>query len=62
VCYFHVWGSACHGFGWELDTTWLVIRALAALGLATEVHLLPKNAERFRIQPEAQPEPAPAAA
>jgi len=54
--------SARHGFGWELDTTWLVIRALAALGLATEIHLLPKNAERFRIQPEAQPEPAPAAA
>jgi fatty-acid desaturase len=54
--------SARHGFRWELDTTWLVIRGLAALGLATEIHLLPKNAERFRIQPGPQPEPAPAVA
>ncbi len=58
--------SARHGFAWELDMTWLVIRALAALGLATEIHLLPKNAERFRIQPGAQPaaeaEPEPAVA
>jgi fatty-acid desaturase len=44
--------SARHGFGWELDATWLVIRALAAVGLARDIHLLPKNAERFRIQPK----------
>ena len=31
--------------------TWLVIRALAAVGLATDIHLLPKNAEKFRIRP-----------
>ena len=43
--------SARHGFGWELDLNWLAIRALAAMGLATDVHLLPKNAERFRIGP-----------
>jgi fatty-acid desaturase len=48
--------SARHGFGWELDTTWLVIRGLAAVGLVTDIHLLPKNAERFRIR-----RPAPAA-
>jgi stearoyl-CoA desaturase (delta-9 desaturase) len=42
--------SARHGFGRELDTTWLVIRALKALGLAKDVHLLPANAERFRIR------------
>jgi len=54
--------SARHGFGWELDTTWLVIRALAAAGLATDIHLLPKNAERFRIRPQDELEPAPVAA
>ena len=32
--------------------TWLAIRGLAALGLARDVHLLPKNAERFRIRRE----------
>jgi stearoyl-CoA desaturase (delta-9 desaturase) len=47
--------SARHGFGWELDATWLVIRALSAVGLAKDIHLLPKNAERFRIRAE-QPE------
>ena len=41
--------SARHGFGWELDMNWLAIRALAAMGLAKDVHLLPGNAERFRI-------------
>ena len=29
-----------------------MIRALAAVGLATDLHLLPKNAERFRIRPQ----------
>ena len=54
--------SARHGFEWwEIDTTWLVIRALAAVGLAREVQLLPKNAERFRIASgEGQPEAAAA--
>jgi stearoyl-CoA desaturase (delta-9 desaturase) len=54
--------SARHGFGWELDATWLVIRALAAVGLAKDIHLLPKNAERFRIQPEQAEGPEPVAA
>jgi hypothetical protein len=35
--------------------TWLVIRALAAAGLAADIQLLPRNAERFRIRPEAEP-------
>jgi fatty-acid desaturase len=52
--------SARHGFGWELDTTWLVIRSLAAVGLAKDIHLLPKNAERFRIKLESA-EPVEAA-
>ena len=58
--------SARHGFGREIDMTWLVIRALAALGLASDVRLLPKNAERFRIRtepvPAPEPEPQPALA
>jgi stearoyl-CoA desaturase (delta-9 desaturase) len=51
--------SARHGFGWELDATWLVIRALSVVGLVKDVHLLPKNAERFRIRSE-QSEPVAA--
>jgi hypothetical protein len=39
-----------------------VIRALAAVGLATDIHLLPKNAERFRIRPQADPAAVAAAA
>jgi stearoyl-CoA desaturase (delta-9 desaturase) len=57
--------SARHGFGRELDVTWLAIRALVALGLAKDVHLLPKNAERFRIgaaAPSAEEGREPAAA
>ncbi len=55
--------SARHGFGWELDMTWLVIRTLAALGLAKDIHLLPSNAERFRIRHEsASAQPVEAAA
>jgi fatty-acid desaturase len=46
--------SARHGLAWwEVDVNWLVIRGLAALGLAREIQLLPKNAERFRIGREA---------
>jgi len=42
--------SARHGLEWwELDLNWLAIRALAALGLARDVQLPPRNAERFRI-------------
>ena len=48
--------SARHGFEWwEFDATWLVIRALAAVGLAKDIHLLPKNAERFRIRDRDEP-------
>jgi len=50
--------SARHGFGWELDANWLVIRALAAVGLASDIHLLPKNAERFRIRPVTRRQPS----
>ena len=53
--------SARHGFEWwEVDATWVVIRALAAVGLATDIHLLSKNAERFRITAD-QPDEAVAA-
>jgi fatty-acid desaturase len=53
--------SARHGLAWwELDPTWLAIRSLQALGLARDVHLLPKNAERFRLR--GKTETAPAAA
>jgi len=54
--------SARHGLEWwELDTTWIVIRSLAALGLARDIQLLPRNAERFRIRPgDEQEEPAAA--
>ena len=53
--------SARHGLEWwEVDATWMVIRALAAVGLVKDIHLLPKNAERFRITAE-QPEEAVAA-
>jgi len=42
--------SARHGLEWwEFDANWLVIRTLMALGLATDVQLLPKSAERFRL-------------
>jgi hypothetical protein len=37
-----------------------VIRALAAVGLVKDIHLLPKNAERFRITTD-QPDEALAA-
>jgi fatty-acid desaturase len=58
--------SARHGLEWwELDANWVVIRSLVAVGLAREVQLLPRNAERFRIrrsgapaailEPEAEP-------
>src|SRR6185295_14167 len=43
--------SARHGLEWwEFDANWVLIRSLAALGLATDIQLLPKNAERFRIR------------
>jgi len=55
--------SARHGFEWwEVDMTWMVIRALAAVGLAKDVQLLPRNAERFRIRREPAPRVEPAAA
>lgn len=50
--------SARHGLEWwEFDANWVVIRALAALGLATDIHLIPSSAERFRI-PKIVAEPA----
>jgi len=52
--------SARHGLEWwEFDATWLVIRSLAAIGLVKDIHLLPKNAERFRIRRD-EPEAAAA--
>jgi stearoyl-CoA desaturase (delta-9 desaturase) len=43
--------SARHGLEWwELDANWVAIRTLQALGVARDVQLLPKNAERFRIR------------
>jgi stearoyl-CoA desaturase (delta-9 desaturase) len=52
--------SARHGHAWwELDANWVVIRALAALGLAKDVQLLPASAERFRLQPGVQSTPVP---
>lgn len=53
--------SARHGLEWwEFDANWVVIRTLAALGLAKEIQLLPENSDRFRvarraIDPAAQP-------
>ena len=50
--------SARHGLEWwEFDANWVAIRTLQLLGIASEVQLLPKNAERFRIRRE---EPAAA--
>jgi fatty-acid desaturase len=47
--------SARHGLEWwEFDANWIAIRALALVGLATEIQLLPKNAERFRIRKDAE--------
>jgi stearoyl-CoA desaturase (delta-9 desaturase) len=43
--------SARHGLEWwELDANWVVIRALAAVGLAKDIQLLPASADRFRIK------------
>jgi stearoyl-CoA desaturase (delta-9 desaturase) len=43
--------SARHGLEWwELDANWVVIRMLRAVGLAREIQLLPKGAERFRLE------------
>jgi hypothetical protein len=32
-----------------VDATWALIRGLKALGLATDLQLLPQGADRFRI-------------
>ena len=48
--------SARHGLAWwEFDLNWVIIRALAAVGLVREIQLLPKNAEQFRIGPASSP-------
>ena len=45
--------SARHGLEWwEVDVNWMMIRTLVALGLASDVQLLPKGAERFRLSRE----------
>jgi len=42
--------SARHGHEWwEVDATWAAIRALAAVGLAKDIQLLPRNAASFRL-------------
>jgi sn-2 palmitoyl-lipid 9-desaturase len=42
--------SARHGHAWwEIDMTWMAIRTLMALGLATDVQGLPKTADQFRL-------------
>jgi stearoyl-CoA desaturase (delta-9 desaturase) len=42
--------SARHGHEWwEVDATWVAIRVLAALGLATDIQLLPASADQFRL-------------
>ena len=47
--------SARHGLEWwELDATWLVIRALGAVGLARDIQLVPANSQRFRISAKAE--------
>ena len=54
--------SARHGLAWwEFDANWVLIRSLAAIGLVTDIQLLPKNAERFRIR-KGEPLPEAAAA
>jgi len=58
--------SARHGHEWwELDMTWMAIRTLQRLGLATEIQGLPAGAERFRLdRPDREtlaPEPIAAA-
>ena len=51
--------SARHGLAWwELDLNWLLIRALALLGLAKDIQLLPQGAERFRLGRQDAVEPA----
>jgi fatty-acid desaturase len=51
--------SARHGHEWwELDVTWMSIRVLAALGLATDIQLLPKSAESFRLDRRGAAAPA----
>jgi stearoyl-CoA desaturase (delta-9 desaturase) len=51
--------SARHGLEWwEFDANWVVIRALAAVGLVKDIQGLPAESERFRIRPEAVAESA----
>jgi stearoyl-CoA desaturase (delta-9 desaturase) len=47
--------SARHGHAWwEIDMTWMAIRTLMALGLATDVQGLPKSADQFRLDRKQQ--------
>jgi stearoyl-CoA desaturase (delta-9 desaturase) len=42
--------SARHGLAWwELDLNWIIISALAAVGIATDIQRIPASAKRFRI-------------
>jgi fatty-acid desaturase len=43
--------SARHGLKWwELDATWLAIRALRALGLAKDIQLVPEQLSAARVE------------
>lgn len=47
--------SARHGHAWwEIDMTWMAIRGLMALGIATDVQGLPKSADQFRLDRKQQ--------
>jgi stearoyl-CoA desaturase (delta-9 desaturase) len=42
--------SARHGLEWwEFDANWIVIRALAAVGLAKDIQLVPQGSARYRL-------------
>jgi fatty-acid desaturase len=46
--------SARHGHEWwEVDMTWMAIRALSAVGLVKDIQLLPKTADQFRLDKRA---------
>ena len=48
--------SARHGHEWwEFDANWVVISTLAALGVISDLQLLPKGAERFRLDRQGEP-------
>lgn len=55
--------SARHGLEWwEFDATWMLIRALSAVGIARDIRLVPQNADSFRLDRRAGTESVEAAA